>query len=589
MDTINALRSYIESVLTNIHDMKVLLFDDETSHIASLVYTQTELLKHDVVLIEPLNKCVNKPADEALSILNCVCILRPTSQNIHDLRNELNSPHFNTYYIFFTNVVQKEWLQILAQADHCCKVFVVHEIFIDVLALNKRLFSLNIPSCLNTLSTQSIQSIQPSRDSTNPASLIMQRIVDGLFSILCAFKLKTAIRYEATSPLCKAIGERLSSQIDDNNDLFQSTSAASLILLIDRRTDPVTPLLHNWSYQSLLHEFFGIQNNIVKIKNRPPIVLDERTDDFFCKNLNSDLGRLGAAHIEFLKSVQEHQNKCKDIQDIEALKNFIRTYRSYQEEKARLERHTELLSSISTEVNNSTIAGDLKAFALIEQDIVTENQQSKQFEQVMSIIRDSRVTDQNALRVALLFSIKYENSKDYLANLTDIKGALYARHNGDSMIEILDRYVLFAGNSYRRSEKLFANQSIFSKAKNLIGFNDNGKTQFTRYTSNFETVLQKIEKKQLDSTNYPSIRDLPGSLEPKKIIVFFVGGATYEEAKLAYDKAYPANLINDGSNNATANNNNNANGGMDIIVGGTTIHNMNSFIYNEMMSKPDLD
>lgn len=586
MDAINALRSYIESVLTNIHDMKVLLFDDETSHIASLVYTQTELLKHDVVLIEPLNKCVNKPADEALSILNCVCILRPTSQNIHDLRNELNSPHFNTYYIFFTNVVQKEWLQILAQADHCCKVFVVHEIFIDVLALNKRLFSLNVPSCLNTLSSQSIQQFQNIRDSSNPASLTMQRIVDGLFSILCAFKLKTAIRYEATSPICKAIGERLSSQIDENNDLFQSTSAASLILLIDRRTDPITPILHNWSYQSLLHEFFGIQNNIVKIKNRPAIVLDERTDDFFGKNLNSDLGRLGEAQTAFLNNVQEHQKKSQNIQDIEALKNFIRTYRSYQEEKARLERHTELLTAITQEINSSCITGDMKSFALIEQDIVTENQQSKQFDQVLSIIRDSRVTDQNALRVALLFAIKYENSKDYLSNITDIKGALYARHNGDTMIEILDRFVLFAGNSYRRAVKLFDNQSILSKAKNLIGFNDTGKTQFTRYTSNFETVLQKLEKKQLDPTVYPYVRELPGSLEPKKIIVFFVGGATYEEAKLAYDKAYP-NLANDGNNNA--NNNNNAIIGLDIIVGGTTIHNMNSFIYNEVMGKPNLD
>lgn len=586
MDAINALRSYIESVLTNIHDMKVLLFDDETSHIASLVYTQTELLKHDVVLIEPLNKCVNKPADDALSILNCVCILRPTSQNIHDLRNELNSPHFNTYYIFFTNVVQKEWLQILAQADHCCKVFVVHEIFIDVLALNKRLFSLNIPSCLNTLSAQPLQQLQTSRDSSNPASLIMQRIVDGLFSVLCAFKLKTAIRYEATSPLCKAIGERLSAQIDDNSDLFQSTNAASLILLIDRRTDPITPVLHNWSYQSLLHEFFGIQNNIVKIQNAQPVVLDERTDEFFRDNLNSDLGRLGDTIKAFYEKVQKNQINPNDIHDVDALKSFIRTYRTYQEEKARLARHTELMSAISKEVQTSTIVGDLTKLAIIEQDIVTENQQAKQFEQVMSIIRDSRVTDQNALRMAILFALKYENSKDYLANITDIKGALYARHSGDTMIEILDRFVLFAGNSYRRAEPLFTNQSILSRAKNLI-LGDNGKTQFTRYTSNFEAVLLKLEKKQLDAINYPSIRELPGSLEPKKIIVFFVGGATYEEAKLAYDKSNP---IVDGNANIMNNNNNNSNAniGMDLIVGGTTIHNMNSFIYNEVMGKPDI-
>lgn len=552
MDTINALRSYIESVLTNVHDIKVLLFDDETSHITSLVYTQTELLKHDVVLIEPLNQCVKKPSDDALSVLNCVCIIRPTAQNIHDLCCELNSPHFNTYYIFFTNVVQKEMLRQLALADHCGKVFVVHEIYLDVLSLNKRLFSLNIPSCVNTLATQ------PISDATSAGS-IMQRIVDGLFSILCAFKLKTLIRYDASSSLCKAVAERLSNQIDNNNDLFQSTTATSLVLIVDRRTDPLTPILHNWSYQSLLHEIVGIKNNIVTINQKQPIVIDERTDEFFAANLNTNYGDLGEAHKRLLESVNAQQTNVKDIQDVEALKKFIHTYPIYQEKKAIAGRHSDLLSAISSAIKNE----NLIELGPLEQEIVVENSQPKHFEAVMSHVRDSRITDQNALRLSLLFALKYENTKDYATNIEDIKGALYSRHNGDKMIEVLDRFVLFAGSSVRRFEPLFLNKSIFSKAKNLIGLDETGQNKFMQYTSHFSTLLQRIEKKQLDQTNYPAIRELPGSLEPKKIIVFYVGGVTYEEGRLAYLAA---------------------NSGMDIIVGGTTVHNMNSFIYNEVMS-----
>ena len=544
MDTISALRSYIESVLTNVHDMKVLLFDDETSHIASLVYTQSELLKHDVVLIEPLNKCVNKPQDDALSILQCVCIIRPTQQNIHSLCSELNSPHFNTYYIFFTNVVQREMLRLLALADHCCKVFVVHEIFIDVLAINKRLFSLGVPSCINALLNKHDE-------------LKMQRVVDGLFSILCAFKLKTAIKYDAASSLCKIIGEKLSRQIDENSDLFQSTLSTSLIILLDRRTDPLTPILHSWSYQSLLHEIVGINNNVVRVNSKQSIVLDERTDNFFSANLNANYGDLGEAHNNLLKSVQSQHTDVKDIQDVDALKKFIHTYPIYQEKKTLAAKHSELLGAISTAIKNE----NLLTFAPLEQEIVVENSQARHFEAVMSSLRDPKITDQNALRISILYALKYENAKDN--NMEDIKGALYSRNKGDKLVEALDRTLLFAGSSFRRSEPLFLNKSIFSKAKNLIGLDESGQNKFMQYTPNLASIIQRIEKKQIDPSLFPSIRELPGTLEAKKIIIFYVGGTTYEEARLVSSAAAS---------------------GLDIIVGGTTIHNMNSFVYDEVMS-----
>ena len=50
--------------------------------------------------------------------------------------------------------------------------------------------------------------------------------------------------------------------------------------------------------------------------------------------------------------------------------------------------------------------------------------------------------------------------------------------------------------------------------------------------------------------------------EPKKVIVFIVGGATYEEARIARD--------------FTA---------IDLIIGGTTIHNMDSYTTHEIMEQ----
>ena len=40
-----------------------------------------------------------------------------------------------------------------------------------------------------------------------------------------------------------------------------------VLLLLDRRSDPVTPLLMQFTYQAMVHELIGIKNNRVMMSN----------------------------------------------------------------------------------------------------------------------------------------------------------------------------------------------------------------------------------------------------------------------------------------------------------------------------------
>lgn len=42
-----------------------------------------------------------------------------------------------------------------------------------------------------------------------------------------------------------------------------------LLLILDRRNDPVTPLLSQWTYQAMVHELLGIQNGRVDLSQSP--------------------------------------------------------------------------------------------------------------------------------------------------------------------------------------------------------------------------------------------------------------------------------------------------------------------------------
>lgn len=45
----------------------------------------------------------------------------------------------------------------------------------------------------------------------------------------------------------------------------RAAETAPVLLLVDRREDPVTPLLTQWTYQAMVHELLGIQANRVTL------------------------------------------------------------------------------------------------------------------------------------------------------------------------------------------------------------------------------------------------------------------------------------------------------------------------------------
>ena len=56
------------------------------------------------------------------------------------------------------------------------------------------------------------------------------------------------------------------------HSLFSFNSdIAPVLLILDRRDDPVTPLLNQWSYQAMVHEILGIKNHRVDLSQAPGI------------------------------------------------------------------------------------------------------------------------------------------------------------------------------------------------------------------------------------------------------------------------------------------------------------------------------
>lgn len=61
---------------------------------------------------------------------------------------------------------------------------------------------------------------------------------------------------------------------------FRRTENSPLLLVIDRRDDPVTPLLNQWTYQAMVHELIGIEDNKVDLRNIGKVPKDQQVFTF---------------------------------------------------------------------------------------------------------------------------------------------------------------------------------------------------------------------------------------------------------------------------------------------------------------------
>ena len=102
------------------------------------------------------------------------------------------------------------------------------------------------------------------------------RAVQGVVSLLLSLKMKPHLRYQATSEVSQAFARKVSEVVAGERELFQfaRTEGSTLLLIVDRREDPVTPLLSQWTYQAMVHELLKIDKNTVSLESAPGVHAD---------------------------------------------------------------------------------------------------------------------------------------------------------------------------------------------------------------------------------------------------------------------------------------------------------------------------
>ena len=140
---------------------KVLLVDSETKQYLSTVYSQSDVLKQEVFLVER----IDNDEVEKLMHMKAVCFLRPSYSSLRALCRHLRDPKFGEYHLFYTNSVRESYLQDLAQADENELVKQIHEYYVDYMVLDPHLFTVPNPNARGMTSVSETERASSSSSS----------------------------------------------------------------------------------------------------------------------------------------------------------------------------------------------------------------------------------------------------------------------------------------------------------------------------------------------------------------------------------------------------------------------------------------
>ena len=607
MDGISAIRSYVDRIVTGdgrCSGMKVLLLDASTTQSVSCVYSQSEILSREVYLVSRLDDSNHNPqlsvrveddgrdlnsgaGGNRTSHLKAVCYLRPTDANAGLLMRELSCPRFSEYHVFFSGVVPSGILRLLAESDVNEMVRQVQEFYGDYVPANEDLLTLN---CRNTLAMTAAGGTSWERDHAH----LYDRNRRGVEGMLLSLRRRpTAVRYQRSSETARRLATDVSESIR-GDEIFHFRGGSVLLLIVDRCDDPVTPLLSQWTYQAMVHELLGLNNNRVMLQGAPnvskeleEVVLSAAQDEFFRSHRYSNFGELGEAVKNLLDEYQRttRTHDVSRLNSVEAMQAFMDKFPELKSQSHTVSKHVAIMGELARLVDVCALM-DVSQF---EQELACADDHTAHTRELLQKLASPSVKIPDKLRLGLLYALRYEDGGN-------VRGVKTAMENGGVLpeqIALVDQMLQYAGRGVRGpglygesygpggARRQASVEDVVSKfTKSILTSVQGVQNVYAQHVPVLSDTINSACRGRLPKDSHPFVMGgkrstasggrggggaggagTDGSADiPEEIIVFMVGGTTYEEATKVHQ------FNEDNPWNAR------------VILGGSTVHNSTSFL-----------
>uniref|UniRef100_A0A8B9I0Y5 Syntaxin binding protein 3 n=1 Tax=Astyanax mexicanus TaxID=7994 RepID=A0A8B9I0Y5_ASTMX len=230
-----------------------------TTRLLSSCCKMSDLMAEGITIVEDLFK-----SREPVLEMKAVYFMSPTTKCVDAFINDFKlKPKYKAAYVYFTDYCPDDLFNKMKL--FCAKhIKVCKEINISFLPLEAQVFTCDNPGAFKSIySPQSTE-----RGQT------LETLADQLVTLCATLDEYPGVRYKKdsqldyTKVLAELVDNKLAQHYELDNSGKKKEKTQAQLIIVDRGFDPVSPILHELTYQAMAYDLVPIKNDIYKYKGK---------------------------------------------------------------------------------------------------------------------------------------------------------------------------------------------------------------------------------------------------------------------------------------------------------------------------------